>query len=449
MNISLTYKQLEKILFYLLICILTLSIISLINIESIRFYFYFFLFGLLLILILDKKEVKSFAFPFLINGLFSVLYIAIQSYVYPNTFGTTSPLGSWTDDSYFFALCADTIPNDMYIRDYYWEYTHFYTEIIKFFTPFKIHFPLDVIFFQSCIAGILSIYTKQFAEQITNNVKIGKYVYYLCTFSPFFLMHGGAILMRDTFVAALFMLTLTSLNRKRYLVAIIAMGLQFPLRIGTGFILLFVCFFIYLPMIKSFFMNRKYLIIFSIIIIVYFSFYIEIILSYTGLDAILIQKGISLAGREVFEALEEGNNGNVIFLFIQKQNILIKSILSGLYIFLYPFLNFKGIFTSAGLDIRTLLLNFIYPIILIGLNAWFFAAYLSSRKQFKSLLISLILGFILIGVFSLQTRHKTILLPLYYIVVAIGYEYSTRSAKKIGFLLSSIWLLIQVVLTFR
>lgn len=443
-------QLLKKSIVNAFIITITISIISIVNVGSVAPYLYHLLWGLSFILLIDRKEVGAFFYAFLINAFFTSLYIAIQSYIYPDTYGTTSPLNlSWTDDSYFFALCADIIPNRMYVRDSYWEYTHFYAEILKFITPFNISHPLDVIFFQSCTSAILSIYTRQFAVQTTNNTKIGNIVYNLCIFSPFLLMNGGVILIRDTLVAALFMVSLSLFNRKRYFLALIAMVLQFPTRIGTGFILLLLLIFMYLPAIKSFIFQRKYLTLFPIIMIGLITQYFDLIISYFELDSFLLQKGVTYVGREVFGDLEGDENVNVIFLFIQKQNVLLKIILSSLYIFLYPFLSFKGVLSAEGFDIRTFLLSVISPIGFFALNAYFFSAYLSLKREYKHLLLSIIFGFMLIGVFSLQTRHKTILLPLYFIVVAIGYEYSTKNAKKIGLILSSIWLITQVVLTFR
>ena len=427
----------------------TIIILAIINFESIAAYLYFYFFGAVVMFLLDRKEFKPFQYAYLTNGFLTVVFITIQTYVYPDSYGTTSPLGSWTDDSYFFALCSDSLPAGLYVRDNYFEYTHFFSSVIKFISIHKINHPLDVIFFQSIIAGILCVYSKQFANQITDDIKVGNIVFNLCLFSPFLLMHGGAILIRDTFVAAFFMLSLCFTNRRRFILVIITLAIQFFTRIGTAFILIFIYVLIFLPEIKSFLKGRKYLIFLVIIALLFFMVNFVSLIIYLELDSVFLQKGITLAGRETFEALEEGNNVNVIFLFIQKQNILIKSILSGAYIFLYPFLNFKGIFNSEGIDMRTFLLNFIYPLILIVINSWFFAAYLSRSKRFESLLLSLVLGFILIGLFSLQTRHKTILLPLYYIVVAIGFRYATNNSKIIGLGLSLIWFSFQVILAFR
>jgi hypothetical protein len=431
------------------VLILIIILIGLINFVSIIPFFFFLFLGSVFFFILDKVELKLYFTGFLINSLLASLFIILQSYIYPDSYGTTSPLGSWTDDSYFFALCADTIPQNMFLRDNFWEYTHFYTDIIKFLDPFPINYPIDAIFFQSIIAAILAVYSKIFTFQITKNNKASKLVFFLCAFSPFLLMHGGAILLRDTLVASLIVFTLANFERERYLIGLFAITLQFPIRAGTAMIFLIFCAIYYYPKLKVFAKKGNLIIILGGISFLTISIFVLSIVRGFNFEEYFIQKGVSLVGREVFENLKEENNANQIFLLIQNQNFILKALLSAFYIIFYPFLNFKGIFNANGIDTRTFLLNIVYPIEQLFLNTYFFSAFLTLKKEFRPLLLSFSIGFILLGLFSLQTRHKTIFLPIFYVIVAIGVTYSSRNTKIIGASIASFWLILQFLIAIR
>ncbi|MDF3079023.1 MAG: hypothetical protein K0S09_2912 [Sphingobacteriaceae bacterium] len=431
---------------------LTLAITAVLNFHSTIAYGYYLLFFTCFILLIDKDETLGFIKAFLINAFITVLYIGIQSYVYPNTYGTTSPLGAWTDDSFFFTLVADSFPRDMYIeRENYFLYTAFFTDTIKLLTPFQIHHPADVIYFQSGVAGILAIYTKQYTTLLTEDKETGTLAYYLCVFCPFLLMHGGAVLIRDTFVAALFISSLCFLKRRRYILALIFAGMEFPLRSGTALIYMILYFVIYSKEITAFFFKKKNVLysITALIIVVTGAFYTRSLI-FSTLENLFLEKGVTLAGRELYEDLTKG--GNPIFVFIQNQNFVIKSLLSGLYIFLYPFLSFSGIINAQGIDIRTFLLNIVYPIYAFWLNAWFFAFVLQKKMFFekrKVLLFAFALGFILIGIFSLQTRHKTIMQPLFYVFVAAGLHYSEKRYRILGYGFAFLWFIVQFLISLR
>lgn len=426
---------------------------SIVHPYSVFAFCYFFVFFAVFIFLLDRKEGQYFIYAFVVNALFTVIYICLQTYVYPNTYGVTSPSGAWTDDSFFFSLLAEKIPPDMYIeRENYYLYTSFFTNVIKFISPFKIYHPLDALYFQSGIAAILSVYTRQLAIQLTGDLKVGKVAFLLCLICPFLLMHGGAILIRDTFVASLFILSICFINRKRYFIALIAIILQFPLRSGTALIYFFLYIVIYFNDIKNFVFRLKnfpYIGMFVLAVVTLAYFARSLIVE--EVTALLVEKGITASGREVYDNLTEGG-GNPIFLFIQNQNFLVKAVLSSMYVFLYPFFTFSGLLNDDGLDPRAFLLNIIYPIYLFWLNAWFFAAVFQKNPRFRQQylwLIVFIVGFLLVGIFSLQTRHKTILMPLYYLFVSIGFCYSNKKYKTLGYILSLIWLLIQIALSLR
>ena len=437
--------------------VLTTSITTFwVNYSSVIAYFYFLFFWVIFIFIFDFKELIDFTFAFVFNAFLTSIFIAVQSHIYPNSYGTTSEFTvAYTDDGYFFSLIADQIPNGLVTRYDYQVYSSFYSDLIRFCIPFKVQHPLDAVYFQSGVAAILATYTKQFTSQISKDKKLVRTVYLFCILSPFLLMHGGALLIRDTLVAGLFMLSLCCINLNRWWVVVLTIIAQFSLRPGTGFILLLFYLILYSGAIKQYLSKIKNIpqIIFILAVSIVIASRIYFIFS-EDINNYLLQKGVGATGRELYSDLTDDRNlnNNRVFLLIQSQPFFLKSILSGLYIFTYPFLSFSGIISSKGLDLRTLLVSFVYPIYSIWLNAWVFSIYFHTIREFKNiniLKILLVLSCIIIGVFSLQTRHKTIITPLYYILAAIGYQYSGKIYKYWGFILSFFWFFAQFLIAYK
>ena len=123
--------------------------IAYLRVESLICFLYYALFWFAHALFLLPKLLREFSFAFLVNSSLVSAYYLLQTTVSPETYGTTSGLGSRTDDSYFFSLIADEIPNLMDTRSNYEEYENFFTSIIKWVTPFKIYYPIDIIFCNS------------------------------------------------------------------------------------------------------------------------------------------------------------------------------------------------------------------------------------------------------------------------------------------------------------
>lgn len=427
-----------------------------VNLASIYHFFYFFFIWNLFISICHSKLLKDFNFAFLVNSCFICVFFLIQSYIYPDAYGTTSPIGrAWTDDSYFFALAADSIPENLFLRDNYFLYEHFFSSFVKNLTPFYISHPLDVVFFQSGSIGVLAAFTKEFSNSKCQDTRVGSFAYYLIILCPFLMMNGGVIFIRDTLIAAMLIYFIYCIDNKKYLFAIIAIIFQFALRPGTALATIVAGLVInWHQFIKTitkykYFASFIFLTILALVYSLFNSFdkVIELYLSGTSEGG-----AISIVGRSLLNnLLIASSDSNQYFLQIQQLPFIAKSIFSGSYIFLYPFLNFEEAFGNT-IDVRAFLMNLIIPIQLFWLNSWFFAAIFTKEKHFKGInkiIISIAIILMIIGLYSLQTRHKTFIYPLYYMAVSYGFIYGDSKSKIIGYSLSGFLLLIQVLANFR
>jgi hypothetical protein len=425
------------------------------NTYSLLMIIYYFIIWNIFIFIFHRNLIKDFNFAFLINSFFIVVYFIFQTISYPDSYGTTSSIGSWTDDSYFFALASDTIPSNLIVRDNYDLYTHPFSSIINFITIPTIHHPLDVIFFQSGVVGILASFSKLFMNQMTGNINYSRFVYFLTIVCPFMMMNGGLILVRDSLAAALLIYTLACINSRLIILAATAILLQIVIRPGTGLLLLPVYAIIYSKEIYNFVVANKLisLVCITSFISIFFYFY-ELIIPELDILAGGTSEGggLSWRGRELFDGIAESQGGNRILLSIQELPLLLKAVLNAVYIFTYPFLNFKFAFPSSVIDIRALILNIVTPVYSIFLNGWFFAGILSNTQSFdkkKQIVIAVIVALVLIGVYSLQTRHKTIIYPLYYFIITIGFFEKRKFPKQIGFFFAIVLFSFELALNFR
>jgi len=161
---------------------------------------------------------------------------------------------------------------------------------------------------------------------------------------------------------------------------------------------------------------------------------------------------IGFLGRELFSDLTADQSGNTLFLALQELPFVVKLFANAAYIFLYPFLSVKYAFSGDYFDLRAVTMNLVLPVYGLWLNAWFIAGVLTkvrvARRQTR-IVAAVIVGLMLIGTYSLQTRHKTVIYPLYYMVIATGFCHATPKDRRIGYAISGSLVAAQVVLALR
>ncbi len=431
--------------------VMTVGGIMIVHPASLMGFFYYLLLFSIFILVFHKNEMPSFLMAFTVNSALISAYYVIQTAVYPESFGTSSPLGSWTDDSFFFALVADSIPPALLLRDNYSLYTSPYSDFIRFVSLLPIHHPMDVIFFQSGVAGILTTFLRRFTIQHTGDARLGNIAYFFALFCPFLLMNGGALLIRDTLAAALLIYSLACLNKRQWPLALAAIIIQVVIRPGTGLILLPVYYLVYLPGIRQFSAGRASKLILGLPILTVAG----LALAATFLDLTQYQSyfdNMSLSGRDYSDALQVDQSANRILLSFQQMPFVIRFVLNGAYIFLYPFLSVAAAFPGEYFDIRSVLLSLAAPIEAFWLNAWFVAGLITRARvatQQRQIGLAVIATFLLIGTYSMQTRHKTIIYPLYYFIVAIGFAKSEAMERRIGYAISAVLIILQLLVMIR
>lgn len=403
------------------------------------------------IYIFHHEDFNDFALVFLVNSAFISLFYIVQITVFPDSYGTTHPLGSWTDDSHFFSLAADTVPQALQTRNYYYLYSQPFSNIIRATSLFSINHPMDAIFFQSGIAALLCTFTKRFLLLRGADPHVAWAGLLLPMICPFLMMHGGVILLRDTFCAALFVYSLCCIDSRRFPLALAALLIQATIRPGTAAILLLTYFMIYLPSTRELNRRNLALMVFGLPILMLTGAIVSLNLVDTSAVITNLSK-VGLTGRELIEDLLADPGSNQLFLKIQEQPFVIRFVLNGIYMFMYPFLNIKAINAMVYFDIRTILLSIVVPVQAFWINAWFIAGLIARKQAFRQqrkIALSVVVTLLMLGTYSLQTRHKTITYGLYYAIVAAGMLRSTRQERQVGYGISGAMFAIQLVMATR
>jgi len=72
-----------------------------------------------------------------------------------------------------------------------------------------------------------------------------------------------------------------------------------------------------------------------------------------------------------------------------------------------------------------------------------------AMERQRAIVVAIVVILLLVGIYSLQTRHKTIIYPLYYLIVAVGFSNATPFARRCGYVISGSFLLLQIASALR
>lgn len=438
-----------NLLAYTLVAFLSLSLCSYITPTAFLSYIYFLIFWVCILLIFHRRELIDFVKSYLICALATIIYFVVQINVYPDSYGTTHPLGSWTDDSFYFALAADALPPNLFVRDFYWLYDSFFAQILKFITPFKITHPVDTIFFVSGVWAILPVFTGRLALAWTGDASVANAAYYMSLFSPIYWMFGGSILVRDTFTAACFVYSILCVQEKRFLAALIISFLLLALRPASAFLAVVLCLILFW---RPFIYNRKMWVgLFTVIVGSFATIYLlqDVLINYIFKMSSGTSEGgaISLMARELLSSTGQ-DGGEEVLIYIQDFPFILRLILNGIYVFLFPFFSLDSFMFRDHFDLRMVLLAGAAPVIAVWLNAWFFNGCLVDSVNFplrKSVIVAFGLGLLIIGTYSMIGRHVTVIMPLYYIICAYGLAKSGRRTMLVAYGLAVALFFVQVI----
>lgn len=409
-----------------IICV-EMSVVFAVHPSGVLGFLYFLLLTLFFYKLLLHRNILE---PLLLYGLYTFLAIslyALQYWSVPEYIGFSGPRGIGTDDGFFFSQIATSIPYETYVANI----TPF-SKLLHFVSLYPVTHPFDILFFTVMMTVFIPVFTREVALIITNQKKVAKLAFILVGICPFTLSNA-LILVRDGATVALFMGSLYFFLKRQYLTMGILASLLFYVRIASGLQLVFaLAFFVLLRLIQFRRTSSKIfylLVIFLAGSIVISLFYPTI---YTYLEGKHIIVNSSFIREGYVERMAQGTaTSDSIFFSIYQKGLLIRVPFGFLYFLFTPFFVPRYIIKN-GIFIPRVLLENIAAVLFWFYFKWFvqgiFKIWKGNNLSLKFTVLTYLALILMLSQLSIQFRHKVMILPLFYIIVAYGYY----NREKVG-----------------
>ncbi|MCS3643326.1 hypothetical protein [Salinibacter ruber] len=375
--------------------------------------------------------------PIALYLLYSSLIIAayyVNYWTFPGFYGFTPGEIAGTDDSYFYSLVASSIPQDFPVRPGYYLSNHPYEFLMEWVSPHSITHPFDILFFNAVGAVFIPVYTRMLAYEITKDRRIAQLAFWLIALCPFMLNYT-IILVRDGWTAALFAGSIVFYMRRQFGRAAVLGSILFFLRIASGLQLLLVIGLLtlyYFSRFDSVRVQTAYIFGTATASIA------AVVISYPYLEYLIVKYGggfIGLLFRENFLDVLQGMQPSSFFVIINQQPIYLRLPLAFLFFISFPFFVTENMFVQ-GEFVWRVALKCVYALLFIVYFKWLVQGairllqkeYLLPRMMFFAFSVLILL----LSQASMQLRHKVMVMPLFYILVAYGYHRSTRFGRQLG-----------------
>jgi len=440
-NFSLKGKK-KKLITLLCFFLFNLVSIIFINIDSLfSFSYTILLFFILSYFIIDNNFLIDNFLVFQLFLFLCLLLFIVQFSLMPEWFGFTGMYGGvGTDDSRFYASISDNIETIPWMARGYSNMDHPFSHFLRFLYPFKIENPLDIIVPNLLGIAFIPYFTFKVSRQLNLNFKTSYLAFWLVAFCPI-ILSNGLILMRDGWTAFLLICGIFYFIEKELSKYIIVLLMLLYLRLGTGLLLAMLPIFNLKTLFSSSNSIKNFLILSSILIGIFFG--LPIIVDY------LLSKGVSGFERQDFvESYIQNADSQSIIFKIYTLPIYLKLPIGLLFFLLLPFLRLE-FYTDGILNIRSIMFTFIMPIVSVVYFKNFVSGVLFAFRNKDYRIIKLIYIFIgllfVISQMSIQPRHKTSVMPIFYILVAYGIYNNDKRSNFLGFTFAILLGVIEII----
>lgn len=443
------------------ICIIfSITLICIFHIQSLFSICMYFLGALLFNRLFLKENTKIIVRNFTYYLTWTLIIYAIQFIVFPKTIGLTPGQlipGGGTDDVYFYGQAALDFPSKFPFRGSrggeFNTLTETYAKILRllsaFFHQFFANNPLDLLGFNVAFLTFLPIYMCKTLDEIVYVNKEYKIWLSNLLFVCPFIISNGCVLLRDGIITVLFCMIIYFYMREDYRKIIVPIAFISCLRLGTALIIIISL------LIAWFFSSIRYLSISKIVECILIIGIGAVVLSLfsADLEEYVLSK---MGGNTFFRSflVEAGSNTassigiNSEFFAAAKLPLFFRIPFLSIITFVAPMFETRLLVIDNVFIVRNLLLDIIYPMIFSFTLCYFFSGIVYLYKNHKSKIPNIYLcTLILTAVISLQIRHKTMIMPLYYLICVIGKKYCIFS-KYSNIAIGIIIFLTEIVLSF-
>jgi hypothetical protein len=356
--------------------------------------------------------------------------------------------GFGTDDSYFFSLLAERVPYDLPLNQYYAEKDHPYTTFLEFISFYDVYHLMDIIWANLIPVVLLPVLTRALAYSLTENESVARGAFFLMAICPFTLSNS-LVLIRDGWTAMLFVGALYFFYELKFGRMAVLTTLLFYLRVASGLQLVMVLGIMSLVFYfraEQTWVRRGILggLVITGAAVVYGSFYLLTVITpvqtFAGIFDLLFREDFLSFFREVAPGS--------FLLQLYEQPVYIRLPASFAFFIVMPIFPIEGVFWNNIFVVRGLM-SLLYSIIFIPVFGYFMRGLCNTvifgKSSYSMLLISVsfILTILLISQVSMQVRHKTMVMPLQYIIAAYG----INESSNVGSYMFSLSLLSIIIVT--
>jgi hypothetical protein len=279
--------------------------------------------------------------------------------------------------------------------------------------------------------------------------KSAKLAFYFSAICPI-MITNGLVLVRDGWTAMLLISSIYFLLNRRIILLILAIMLSFYLRVSSGAItLIFITVILIfaeksdIPSLKP--RKKLFYVVWVLVAILVSIPSILVFLKINRIDNIFFREGIL---GFIKSSSETKSAANFIYNFPAPLRIC----LGPLFYFGSPFLSARGIIYNHSVTIRYLIVQ-VFPVLFIlyfSLFIQFVGLYIKMRKSkiISLIFLTYIFAILLLSQLSMQPRHKTMLMPVFYLIVGYGYQNRNRNSMFLALIVSIVMFMLEILYNF-
>ena len=419
----------------------TVSLIGLINVVSLMSFVLFLLISVGVYRLLFDRNIKKIVGLFVFYSLIAITLYLLQYATYPEYKGFTGGLGIGTDDARYFAGALGYSPISASIITYDLENNTFTTilRIIAKILPLKDIHLLNLLFFNVFGVAFIPIFTSRVAYVLTEEKKIADLAYKFAMICPI-IMSNGLVLVRDGWTAVLFIGAIYFLLSKRYILLAATSAVLFYLRIASGVLLMIAVVslsYYQLRYYRSDYVKKVLLFLLYVVVILSVSVVLFPIVKKYGEGKRLTENIIFREYFiETFLAQSVARKGeSSIFYTIYTKPFYLRIPIGSFYFLCTPFLSIRAL-SFHGTYIPRAFLVQSFSILFLFYFKYLMQAVMyiwkNEKLAMRTVTVTFFISLLILSQLSLQFRHKTMIMPLFYILVAYGFYNKTKLGEVFG-----------------
>lgn len=380
--------------------------------------------------LLFKKIYRKVGFVYLFYVFFSIIYHFVNIEIVPDFYGFTGGFRVGTDDCRFYFQISSVRLNLPMFCQTLGEKWHNFSIFLKVLYPFPIIHPLQIVSFNCIGIALIPILGKFiYLDYFPQEKKKAHILFALLLLSPSILANG-TILMRDGWTAQCLLMFIYCMRvTKSNNIVLVFLALLLVVLRPSFFI--FPLLYYYLEVSfhkKNFYLKSTFLILLSVPIIMFVSRFLD---------------GGEVGRSEYVNGFLSNFKDESIFYKIMNLPFPLNIILSFLFFFTSPFLNFK--FFNEGTLVLRNIFNLLEALIMIILIPVFVKdVWKGNDKNSQKLLFFVTISILLLATLSLQFRHKIVILPFLYMILVHVFK---RKSLNLVFII--VYLVIQLIIVVK